>query len=385
MGLRGQVQARWIGLFCGIAAGLIGLGAAKAAPSHDDPTRGPVISATRAEVPGSIVVAQSGGFLDFLFGGGRRLDRPAAGIPSGPTFRTNDGSGLSITVTPAPPGGGAGSGSLVYCVRTCDGFYFPISATNASVANQGRLCQQMCPGATTEVFRTNGSGMENATNARGRTYSKLPTAFDFRKRYSSACSCRGNNNTGMTQVSITNDVTLRSGDIVVTSRGLRVFSGGSVPFRDSNFSAWRGGDSVLAEIDTFYRSGGSRVITRAAPQFRSGQQAPRYALERLEVRRVPLHDAQAVTSKVPTSSGKREIRQFMPQPVTTSGETLAGSVPGSNGWSAVPPPPWTWTPTAPTREADDANLPLLRSGQLADDRPADGGSSLREAELGLRR
>jgi hypothetical protein len=90
---------------------------------------------------------------------------------------------------------GAQSGSVrTICVRTCDGFYFPISyATNASrFRDDEKTCQRMCPAAEVMLFSypTEGGDVGNATTINGQTYSSLPNAFKYRQEFNSACSCK---------------------------------------------------------------------------------------------------------------------------------------------------------------------------------------------------
>ena len=47
-----------------------------------------------------------------------------------------------------------------YCVRTCDGRYFPVVARNGQSAAEA--CHNFCPAAETRVFR--GSSIDNASN-----------------------------------------------------------------------------------------------------------------------------------------------------------------------------------------------------------------------------
>jgi hypothetical protein len=90
---------------------------------------------------------------------------------------------------------GAQSGSVrTICVRTCDGFYFPISyATNASrFRDDEKACQRMCPAAEVMLFSypTEGGDVANATTISGQTYSSLPNAFKYRQEFNATCSCK---------------------------------------------------------------------------------------------------------------------------------------------------------------------------------------------------
>ena len=66
--------------------------------------------------------------------------------------------------------------SQAYCVRTCDGRYFPITSSG----NQSRAdsCSSFCPAAETKVVY--GSDIKNAITEGGKPYSDLPNAYRYR-------------------------------------------------------------------------------------------------------------------------------------------------------------------------------------------------------------
>jgi hypothetical protein len=319
---------------------------------------------------------QAQGLFDWLFGGPRRPPAsapvPPGSVPNvrtwgdtGTTTQIDPATGLAITVTPRT--GLPNGGTIVYCVRTCDGYFFPLANAAASSDAQRSLCRSLCPGAPTEVYTLNTSqgGMEKATTRSGRTYRALSTAFDFREGYRSTCSCRPAG-TGLTYLPIQEDVTLKSGDIVVTARGLRVFGGGNVPFRDSNFSSWRGGSDGdfgqrLAAIDRFYRSEGRDVsgsTANASDALRLRGSRPAEAqrnAQLLRVWRVPPSPVTAIVAAAPTADGVREIRQIMPLPLTT-GTEAAGAPLDSDAPSFLdlPAPPWARSPVAPPAQQSEA-------------------------------
>jgi hypothetical protein len=104
------------------------------------------------------------------------------------------------------------------CVRTCDGFYFPISyATNASrFATDEKTCQRMCPAAEVMLFSypTEGGDVANATSPTGQTYSSLPNAFKYRQAFDAACSCK---RAGQSWAdALGKDEQVENGDILVT-------------------------------------------------------------------------------------------------------------------------------------------------------------------------
>ncbi len=80
------------------------------------------------------------------------------------------------------------------CVRTCDGYYFPISfsTTSEHFAEDAQNCTSLCPGAEARLFyyQNPGGGPENMTSITGESYSSLPTAFRYRTAIDSACTCK---------------------------------------------------------------------------------------------------------------------------------------------------------------------------------------------------
>jgi hypothetical protein len=107
------------------------------------------------------------------------------------------------------------------CVRTCDGFFFPISfSTSPSrFADDQRTCQRMCPAAEAVLYshRNPGEDMNQAVSAGGRLYSELPNAFKFRQEFNAACSCKKQGETWAEALKGSEDrSTIEHGDVVVT-------------------------------------------------------------------------------------------------------------------------------------------------------------------------
>jgi hypothetical protein len=79
------------------------------------------------------------------------------------------------------------------CVRTCDGYYFPISfsADSAKFGEDQALCQARCPGTEVALYvhRNPGEDVTAMVSLSGEPYSNLPAAFRYRKEYDSACRC----------------------------------------------------------------------------------------------------------------------------------------------------------------------------------------------------
>lgn len=166
--------------------------------------------------------AQARDFLSALFGafGGGRPQAPMTPLPFA-------GEGNSRMLVPedgllhwhAPYSNYSHSGaSQAYCVRTCDGRHFPITATG----NQSKAasCNSFCPATETKVVY--GSNIDNAVTESGKPYSGLPNAFRYRDELVTGCTCNGKDSTGLASVKIEDDPTLRKGDLVAGSDGLMV-------------------------------------------------------------------------------------------------------------------------------------------------------------------
>ncbi|WP_257098690.1 DUF2865 domain-containing protein, partial [Pseudovibrio flavus] len=81
------------------------------------------------------------------------------------------------------------------CVRTCDGYYFPMSNTsNATVFVEDEdVCRAMCPGQKMElyVFRSPEEQVGQMRSLSGAPYSALPNAYKFQQGEISGCACEG--------------------------------------------------------------------------------------------------------------------------------------------------------------------------------------------------
>lgn len=113
----------------------------------------------------------------------------------------------------------AQGGSLrTVCVRTCDGFYFPVSyATNASrFAQDEKTCQRMCPAAEVMLFSypTQGADITQATSISGQPYTSLPNALKYRTEFNPSCSCKRPGQTWAD--ALPKDEAVEPGDVVVT-------------------------------------------------------------------------------------------------------------------------------------------------------------------------
>lgn len=127
------------------------------------------------------------GFWPWSWGNKPKPQPPAQEAPapknSTPAPRTQGRSG--------PPTGGGTYRTL--CVRTCDGFYFPINfkVGRSKFQADNESCQQRC-GADARLFvhRNPGQQLSSAVDLEGKRYVDLENAFRYRKQLVPGCECR---------------------------------------------------------------------------------------------------------------------------------------------------------------------------------------------------
>ena len=124
---------------------------------------------------------------------------------------------------PMPPPAAArvaGSGPA-FCVRGCDGKYFPVTARGT--ATPAQMCQAFCPASPTKVYY--GSNIDYASSANGERYATSENAFAYRKALRADCTCNGRDPGGLAPFDISLDGSLRPGDVLATTSGLVAYSG----------------------------------------------------------------------------------------------------------------------------------------------------------------
>jgi uncharacterized protein DUF2865 len=181
--------------------------------------------------------AQAEDFFSALFGGfGRGPSHAAIPLP----FASED-------VPAAPRERGRARvityGGQAFCVRTCDGRYFPVNGSD----NQSRAasCNSFCPASDTNVFY--GSNIDDAATEGGKPYSELPNAFRYRDEIVAGCTCNGKDQIGLAPVRIEDDPTVRKGDLVAGPHGLMV-AGRSADKRGASLNFTPASKSVLSRF-----------------------------------------------------------------------------------------------------------------------------------------
>ncbi|WP_291607277.1 DUF2865 domain-containing protein [Bradyrhizobium sp.] len=155
--------------------------------------------------------AQARDFFSTLFGG---FGRP----PAPPPLRAPFFDDLPPFREEAPPARRGYSGGQAWCVRTCDGRYFPVVGSDKE--SRANLCNSFCPASETKLVY--GGEIDDAFTESGKPYSELPNAFRYRKELVADCTCNGKDQVGLAPVKIEDDPTLRNGDIVADRSGLVV-------------------------------------------------------------------------------------------------------------------------------------------------------------------
>jgi hypothetical protein len=167
-------------------------------------------------------IASAENFFDFLFGGSQpQKQQQRRGAPPAESNFFADPFGFNTPAEAPPPqrNASAGGSGPAFCVRTCDGKYFPLGRGMSPV----QMCQAFCPAATTKVFF--GSNIDGASSNTGERYADLENAFAYRKALKADCTCNGRDPAGLAPVDLTLDTSLRPGDVIATTNGLVAFSG----------------------------------------------------------------------------------------------------------------------------------------------------------------
>ncbi|ESY97653.1 DUF2865 domain-containing protein [Mesorhizobium sp. LNHC229A00] len=156
------------------------------------PRRAPPLEANRED-------GGNANLFDQLFGGDNRqvdtLDQPDA-----PGEERNVGRVLNLPGAPDAPG--SGGEFHTSCVRTCDGYFFPMSnaASPGDFERDQKNCESACPGTEMQVFYSRGMDDDSASmmsSVTGRPYGELPTAYLYKQPNMSrppACGCNAAQN-----------------------------------------------------------------------------------------------------------------------------------------------------------------------------------------------
>jgi hypothetical protein len=159
-------------------------------------------------------MASAESIFDFFFGGFQKQQQR-----QGQASFFADPFGLNQQPAP-PPRAAASASGPAFCVRSCDGKYFPLARGNATPL---QMCQAFCPASVTKVFF--GSSIDGAYASNGERYADSENAFAYRKALRADCTCNGRDPAGLAPIDLTLDTSLRPGDVVATTDGLVAYSG----------------------------------------------------------------------------------------------------------------------------------------------------------------
>ena len=130
--------------------------------------------------------------------------------------------------------------AVAYCVRLCDGRFFPIQR---SAATPIEICNSFCPASRTKIF--SGGSIDHAVAGDGTRYTELGNAFAYRDRVVPGCTCNGKDAFGLVNMKAAEDPTLRQGDVVATEAGFVAYSGSHK--RSADFTPINSAAGVPAE------------------------------------------------------------------------------------------------------------------------------------------
>ena len=174
---------------------------------------GPIIAASAVLAAAAAVMvsqpARAQDFFSALFGGFTEPP-PRMSVPFG------DRGDAPVRRTRRVASGGGSA----YCVRTCDGRYFPLSGAKGQ--SRAEACSSLCPASETQVFY--GGSIDHAVSKNGKSYTQLPNAFRYRKELIAGCTCNGKDPGGLAHINVEDDPTLRKGDLVASDDGTLVTS-----------------------------------------------------------------------------------------------------------------------------------------------------------------
>lgn len=155
----------------------------------------------RAQPASSEPMQRPMGLFEMLFGGGQNpntIANPPAltaaleGAPRAFTPRPQRDVSERQDDGPRPPDGRGVFRTL--CVRTCDGYFWPISFSTrrSTFERHAEVCRAQCPNQDVRLFvhRNAGQWSDDAVDVDGERLRDLPGAFRFRTEFDSSCTCR---------------------------------------------------------------------------------------------------------------------------------------------------------------------------------------------------
>ena len=99
---------------------------------------------------------------------------------------------ISPDATPEPSDGAHG-GSKAVCVRSCDGYFFPVSysAGSSRLDSLQDMCSALCPNTEVSLYTYSMSAdIDSAVSSSGARYADAANALKYRQSFDSTCTCR---------------------------------------------------------------------------------------------------------------------------------------------------------------------------------------------------
>ena len=162
--------------------------------------------------------ASAQGIIERIFGS----LRPAVEAPQAPTnihAYAEPSANLGNAIN-APQRAATGP-AHAFCVRSCDGRFFPVQARAGLSAADS--CRAFCPASQTRLY--SGGAIDHAVASDGSRYADMDNAFVYRKQLVDGCTCNGRDPFGLARMDAKADPTLRPGDVIATKTGLVAFTG----------------------------------------------------------------------------------------------------------------------------------------------------------------
>ncbi|MGL4490775.1 MAG: DUF2865 domain-containing protein, partial [Rhizobiaceae bacterium] len=138
----------------------------------------------KRKLPEAVKPAEQG-FFTVLFGGGKQPKRYETTYEVASAQRPSDKKRVKVINGGEQDGLNASGGFRTLCVRTCDGYYFPVSFSTSSsrFGTDEKACAAMCPGAETKLYfhSVPDQEPEEMIGIDKTPYTALPTAFKYRR------------------------------------------------------------------------------------------------------------------------------------------------------------------------------------------------------------
>jgi hypothetical protein len=230
----------------------------------------------------SAAPASAQNIFERIFSGLRQAVRAPSRPPVESQAFVDPFTSLARAINPPPALRSEAGPARAFCVRTCDGRYFPVQAHAGLSAAEA--CRSFCPASQTRLY--SGGNIDYAAASDGSRYADLDNAFVYRKQLVAGCTCNGRDAFGLAQIDAQSDPTLRPGDIVATKTGLMAFTGGRNKVADfTPIDSYRGlnkgARDKLSEVKIMPPNPGAPELTTATiPPAARGNDRRRVQLER---------------------------------------------------------------------------------------------------------